>query len=347
MPALFPSRPDLSPFLPLTPAAAPCARCPLAPVRTADKGRHCLELVLPARTYTIAANNAGEADMLVEMLRVPVVAVAWANKLGKLHRSWKRRYFVLLSSRKLVYFKSEHWENDKPLGQIILKPTTVIRLTGEGTDGGEKAAEDGGSGRSCIEIVTPGRVWCIDHGDAQRNLHWTSLLSQQLHERVQPPFRVFLCGPPGSGKTSQCAHLARQFGIRHISTGDMLKKHIRGSTKLGREAKAHVDSGNLVPDDVVIDMVAEELRKPQCVETGFVLDGFPRTIDQALALRRHGVVPNRIVQLELSEAVLQARVTGRRIDPATSKLYHTSHMPRDPEIAARLRARPDDAPEKL
>jgi len=128
--------------------------------------------------------------------------------------------------------------------------------------------------------------------------------------------RVAFLGPPGAGKGTQARELAREWGVPHVATGDMLRDAAAAGTPLGREAKGYMDKGALVPDDVIIRMIAERLRRPDAGR-GFLLDGFPRTITQAEGLEHLlkdlGQPLERVVYFDVSEPELLRRLTGRRV----------------------------------
>jgi adenylate kinase len=142
--------------------------------------------------------------------------------------------------------------------------------------------------------------------------------------------RVIFLGPPGAGKGTQADLLAKEWGIPHVSTGDMLREAVSRGTKLGLEAKRYMDSGALVPDEVVIGLVGERLREPDA-EPGVVLDGFPRTVAQAEALDRllrdHGAAIDRVVFFDVTRFELLKRLTGRRICKACGASYHVAVLP--------------------
>ena len=127
---------------------------------------------------------------------------------------------------------------------------------------------------------------------------------------------VFL-GPPGAGKGTQAEKVCERFGIAHISTGDMLRKEMREGTELGKQAKAVVEAGGLVSDDIIIAMVEKRLQAPDC-EKGFLLDGFPRTIAQADALSGLTTI-HMAVNIDVPESVLVERISGRRMCPAAGR----------------------------
>lgn len=148
--------------------------------------------------------------------------------------------------------------------------------------------------------------------------------------------RVIFLGPPGAGKGTQAQDLAREWGVPHIATGDMLREAVAASSALGLEARRHMDSGGLVPDDVVIGLVSLRLGRPDA-KAGSVLDGFPRTVAQAEALdtlfARTGIALDRVVFFDVSRAELLRRLTGRRICRSCGRTFHLVSAP--PKIAGK------------
>jgi adenylate kinase len=162
--------------------------------------------------------------------------------------------------------------------------------------------------------------------------------------------RMILVGPPGAGKGTQAARLVDSYRIPHISSGDMLRAAVKEGTTLGLEADRYMKTGKLVPDEVVIGMILERIAKPDCAR-GFMLDGFPRTRPQAVALdeamRKAGVELDAVVLIEVPDQLLEERAVGRRSDPETGTIYHLKYNPPPAEIASRLVHRKDDTVEAV
>jgi adenylate kinase len=167
--------------------------------------------------------------------------------------------------------------------------------------------------------------------------------------------RLLLMGPPGVGKGTQAERLKTHLGVPHVSTGDILREAVKGGSALGRKARAYVESGELVPDAVMGDLIAERLRREDARE-GFILDGFPRTVEQVAILDRVlgdlGVVLEGAFVLVTSETEIVRRLTGRRICPKDGSVYHLeSRPPKSPGICDRcgsaLVQRPDDTEEVI
>lgn len=162
--------------------------------------------------------------------------------------------------------------------------------------------------------------------------------------------RLVLLGPPGAGKGTQAAAIGTRYGVPHVSTGDMLRAAIGSGTAVGKKAKAIVDSGNLVPDDVMADMVRERLAMSDC-SAGFLLDGYPRTLAQGVALEGilagMGASLDHAVYLAIEDAEIVRRLSGRRTCGACGAPYHLDSAPPRVEgicdrCGAALTVRPDD-----
>ncbi len=160
------------------------------------------------------------------------------------------------------------------------------------------------------------------------------------------PTRLLLLGPQGAGKGTQAQRLAAFTGARHISTGDLIRAEIAAGTRLGRTIKGYNDRGELVPDATVIDMV-----RPILSEDNWLLDGFPRTLAQAIALDRAlgdlGAGLDLVVALEAPDAALIERLSGRRQSEATGKIYHLVSNPPGPDDPGPFIQRDDDRPEHI
>eukprot|EP01063_Lacrimia_lanifica_P017444 TRINITY_DN24536_c0_g1_i1.p2 TRINITY_DN24536_c0_g1~~TRINITY_DN24536_c0_g1_i1.p2 ORF type:complete len:255 (+),score=86.85 TRINITY_DN24536_c0_g1_i1:65-829(+) len=163
--------------------------------------------------------------------------------------------------------------------------------------------------------------------------------------KTAPRPKLVIQGPPASGKGTQCEKLLKQLGVVHISTGDILREQIAKNTWLGREAQRYIKDGQLVPDQLVIDLVKKRLNEPDCKRKGWMLDGFPRTASQARIMIRDGIVPDCIVKLVVPDDVIINRIGGRRIDPKTTKVYHLVTKPPPPGL--KVVQRPDDTPEAI
>lgn len=138
--------------------------------------------------------------------------------------------------------------------------------------------------------------------------------------------RLILLGGPGAGKGTQANFIKEKFGIPQISTGDMLRQAVKDGTELGKEAKKYMDAGQLVPDDVIIGLVKERIKEPDC-EKGFLFDGFPRTIPQAEALKEAGVKIDYVVEIAVPDEEIIKRMSGRRVHLPSGRTYHVIYNP--------------------
>ena len=135
---------------------------------------------------------------------------------------------------------------------------------------------------------------------------------------------LILLGAPGAGKGTQAEVIAEHLSIPTISTGNIIREALKSGTEMGRKAKEYMDAGKLVPDDIVIGIIQERLAQPDCAG-GFILDGFPRTIPQAEALDRMGIVIDRVIDIEVADETIARRVSGRRVCPACGASYHVDY----------------------
>jgi adenylate kinase len=142
--------------------------------------------------------------------------------------------------------------------------------------------------------------------------------------------RVILLGAPGAGKGTQANYIKEKFGIPQISTGDMLRAAVKAGTQLGLEAKKFMDAGALVPDEVIIGLVKERIKDADCAN-GFLFDGFPRTIPQAEAMKQAAVDIDYVVEIDVNDAEIVKRMSGRRVHPASGRTYHIIFNP--PKVA--------------
>lgn len=163
--------------------------------------------------------------------------------------------------------------------------------------------------------------------------------------------KVLLLGAPGAGKGTQAQFITREFGIPQISTGDMLRAAIKAGTPLGLEAKKIMDEGGLVRDDIIIGMVKERILHDDC-KNGFLFDGFPRTLAQAQAMVDAGIDLDAVVEIDVPDAVIVERMSGRRVHLASGRTYHIKHNPpkvsgKDDETGEDLVQRDDDKEETV
>jgi len=138
--------------------------------------------------------------------------------------------------------------------------------------------------------------------------------------------RLILLGAPGAGKGTQATFICQKYGIPQISTGDMLRAAVKAGTELGLQAKSIMDSGGLVSDSLIINLVKERLQQPDCAK-GFLFDGFPRTIPQADAMKAAGVPLDYVVEIDVPFDAIIERMSGRRSHPASGRTYHVKFNP--------------------
>ena len=162
---------------------------------------------------------------------------------------------------------------------------------------------------------------------------------------------LILLGAPGAGKGTQAEILCERLGIPTISTGNMIREALKSGTEMGLKAKAYIEAGQLVPDEVVIGIVRDRLHEDDC-KNGFILDGFPRTIPQAEALDRMGITIDHVVDIDVPDEVITRRVSGRRVCPGCGNSYHVeTKKPQQEGVCDRfgntLVQRKDDEPKTV
>jgi len=163
--------------------------------------------------------------------------------------------------------------------------------------------------------------------------------------------RAILLGGPGAGKGTQASFIKNHFKIPQISTGDMLRAHVKAETALGQAAKKIMDEGGLVSDEIIMGMVKERIAEPDCAQ-GFLFDGFPRTLAQADALKEAGVVIDAVVEIDVPDQEIIKRMAGRRVHPGSGRTYHVEFNPpkvegKDDETGESLIQRDDDKEETV
>jgi adenylate kinase len=163
--------------------------------------------------------------------------------------------------------------------------------------------------------------------------------------------RLILLGAPGAGKGTQAQYITEKYSIPQISTGDMLRAAVKEGTELGLKAKAVMDAGELVSDEIIIGLVAERIEQADCAN-GFLFDGFPRTIPQAEALVDAEIKIDHVVEVAVEDDEIISRLSGRRVHPGSGRIYHTLHNPptsegRDNETGEALIQRDDDKEETV
>jgi len=163
--------------------------------------------------------------------------------------------------------------------------------------------------------------------------------------------RLILLGPPGAGKGTQANYIKEKFGIPQISTGDMLRAAVKAGTPLGMAAKKVMDAGGLVSDDIIIGLVKDRLKQPDCAN-GYLFDGFPRTIPQADAMKDAGVAIDYVLEIDVPDGEIVERMSGRRVHQASGRTYHVKFNPpktagRDDVTGEELIQRDDDKVETV
>ncbi len=163
--------------------------------------------------------------------------------------------------------------------------------------------------------------------------------------------KIILLGAPGAGKGTQAEIISEHLSIPQISTGNIIREALKAGTEMGQKAKSYMDAGTLVPDEVVIGIIKERLAKADC-SGGYILDGFPRTLPQAEALDTMGVIVDKVINIAVSDSVIEGRMTGRRVCETCSASYHVVNKPSQKgefceKDGGKLITRKDDAPETV
>src|SRR5690554_3437751 len=163
--------------------------------------------------------------------------------------------------------------------------------------------------------------------------------------------RIIMLGAPGAGKGTQAQFITERFGIPQISTGDMLRAAVKAETELGLQVKEVMATGGLVSDDIIIALIEERVKSPDC-KNGFLLDGFPRTIPQAEALKDQGIAIDYVVEIAVDDEEIVSRLSGRRVHEGSGRIYHIKFDPpkvegKDNETGEPLVQRPDDKEETV
>ena len=163
--------------------------------------------------------------------------------------------------------------------------------------------------------------------------------------------KIILLGAPGAGKGTQAQFIMNKFGIPQISTGDMFRAAIKEGTELGKQAKALMDEGKLVPDELTVALVKDRIAQPDCAN-GFLLDGFPRTIPQADAFKESGIKIDLVLEFDVADEVIVERMSGRRVHQPSGRTYHVVYNPpkvegKDDVTGEDLIIRPDDKAETV
>jgi adenylate kinase len=249
------------------------------------------------------------------------------------------------------------WKNGVKSG-----PGTITYTNGDTFSG--VFADDMKNGKGCYTYASTGAQllgewhhgevvsgkWIFPSGRpvSSKSLKGSALIPGSMEvdpTKKSPPLGIIISGAPASGKGTQCERIREEYGLVHLSTGDMLRAAVAAGTEVGKKAKEIMEAGGLVPDDVVIGAIKERLAQPDVQEHGFLLDGFPRTPAQAEALKSLGLDIHVFLMLDVPDELILERVTGRRIDPETGNSYHVTFKPPPEEIEHRLIQRKDDTEE--
>jgi len=209
----------------------------------------------------------------------------------------------------------------RPVGKAAFAFGNGVSLEGSYEAAPLEEAEEGGE----APVVTPAVWYGAECGSV------TPMTDSTLKETLasaKPTLNMVISGAPASGKGTQCEKIVQEYGLVHISTGDLLRAATEDeANELGQVAKEKMEAGELVPDELVLQLVSKALDTPEAKEKGWLLDGFPRTGVQAAEMKKFFLVPNKCILLDVPFDVLTARVTGRRLDPDTGTIYHMTTKP--------------------
>lgn len=231
-----------------------------------------------------------------------------------------------------------------------LQPSRTV-YEGQKPEGQKPAVESStfSSTAACAALLLAGAVGGITRSAARKDKKETTARSAVVAAgaTAQKSPLVVIAGPPAAGKGTQCDKIKAQYGFVHISTGDILRENVKAGTELGVKAKTFMNSGQLVPSELIVDLVKDRLSQPDIQAQGCLLDGFPRAPDQAKALVDAGIVVDKVVVINVPDDVLVERGCGRRLDPETNEIYHLKFKPPPAEIVSRLVHRDDDKEDKI
>ena len=233
---------------------------------------------------------------------------------------WKDGTMVVskctFQSAKDAAFYGKYDKYGRPTGAGAFAFGNGVSVSGSYTAAPVEEPEEGGE----APVITPA-VWSGAEYASVGSM--TDQTYKKSYAWAHPNLNVVIAGAPASGKGTQCEKIVAKFGLVHLSTGDMLRAAAADEgNELGQIAKAKMEAGELVPDDLIIGLVAQALNTPECKKKGWLLDGFPRTAAQAHAMSKFFLFPNKCIMLDVPFEVLAERVTGRRLDPETGTIYH-------------------------
>lgn len=227
-------------------------------------------------------------------------------------------------AHRLIYEQFDHPEYKKLIEQLSSAPIYVIRFTAI-------------TQSVCVNALQHHACYIISNDSQLQRAD--EIFSIRRRKRC-----IALIGPPASGKGSQCERLKSAYHIIHISTGELLRSHVKRNTDIGKRVASYMKRGELVPNSTIVDLTLDRCHEKDCESQGFILDGFPRNIHQAQRLLSDPTVHiDAVVHYVVEEHELLKRSTGRRLDPVTGRIYHIEYNPpTDPAIKERLITRSDD-----